>query len=353
MVDDLLKRALLIDLEVSPRGKILKIGAVLGDQTLSRSGAAPWETVSLALTELARGASWLLGHNLVRHDLPILRTVAPELGIHRLPVIDTLVLSPICFPENPYHRLVKDYKLVRESLNDPVADARQAAALFADEFQSLSGLRQKDPRLFEILHFLLATPDDEGDRLSEGMTVLLRALGGVMPARERALDFCRELVPQWGCASVPIDETLVQTQSARMALAYTLTWLRVAGSNSVLPPWVRLEHPRSGELIKRLREVPCNSADCSYCRRVHNAKEQLRAFFGFDSFRPLPQSSTGGACSRTLWRPECGMNRCWPFCPLAAANRSVTRSGVGAELSPGCADDCVLAAASVDERPGG
>jgi len=29
--------------------------------------------------------------------------------------VDTLVLSPLCFPENPYHRLVKDYKLVRES----------------------------------------------------------------------------------------------------------------------------------------------------------------------------------------------------------------------------------------------
>ena len=54
---------------------------------------------------------------------------------------------------------MKDYKLVRESVNDPVADARQAAALFQDEFQALNGLRQTEPRLFEVLHFLLATPD--------------------------------------------------------------------------------------------------------------------------------------------------------------------------------------------------
>ncbi len=296
----LLERALLLDLEVSPQGKILKLGAAVGAQTLSRSGTAQLQAILAPLADLAQRAHYVLGHNLVRHDLPILREAAPELCIHRLPVIDTLVLSPICFPENPYHRLVKDYKLVRESLNDPVADARQAAALFADEFQSLSGLRRKDQSFFDILHFLLATADHDNDRHSEGMAILFRALGGAMPARERALALCTELVPQWGCASTPIDDALVQTQSARMALAYTLTWLRVAGSNSILPPWVRLEHPRTGDLIKRLRETPCQSSGCRYCQRVHNAKEQLRAFFGFDSFRPVPRSSTGGSLQQEI-----------------------------------------------------
>lgn len=56
----------------------------------------------------------------MRDDLPIAR-IAPSLPLFHLPVIDMLVLSPICFTENPYHCLVKDYKLVRESLNDPVA----------------------------------------------------------------------------------------------------------------------------------------------------------------------------------------------------------------------------------------
>ena len=62
----------------------------------------------------------------------MLRETAPDHPVLRLPVIDTLVLSPIAFPENPYHRLVKDYKLVKESVNDPVGDARQAASLFAE-----------------------------------------------------------------------------------------------------------------------------------------------------------------------------------------------------------------------------
>jgi ATP-dependent DNA helicase RecQ len=154
-----LERALLLDLEVSHGGKLLELGAVLGPQCLARSGNSSLEVVCRELTRLAAGARCVLGHNLIRHDLPVLRERAPDLPLLRLPVVDTLVLSPLCFPENPYHRLVKDYKLVRESINDPVADARQAAVLFEDEFRALRGLRQAEPRLFEVLHFLLANPE--------------------------------------------------------------------------------------------------------------------------------------------------------------------------------------------------
>ena len=315
-----LDHALLLDLEVSHTGKILKIGAVRGGVTLARLGSISAHTLTGELTWLAAQAQCLLGHNLIRHDLPVLRAQAPGLPLFALPVIDTLVLSPICFPENPYHRLVKDYKLVRESLNDPVADARQAAILFADEFQSLNGLRQKDPRLFDVLHFLLAAADDDHDRPAEGMALTFRALGGILPSKAKALELCRELVPQWGCASVQIDDRMVQTRSDRLALAYTLTWLRVAGSNSVLPPWVRLEHPATGELIKRLREVPCDALECSYCRRVHNAREQLRAYFGFDSFARCPRAAREAVSSRRLWRQACEMNPSWRSCPPVAAS---------------------------------
>ena len=301
----LLPRALLLDLEVSHRGAILKLGAVLGKQELARPGNTSWQTVVRELDDLVRGADCVLGHNLVQHDLPFLRERAATLSLFRLPVIDTLVLSPICFPENPYHRLVKDYKLVKESINNPVADARQAAALFADEVQALDGLRQTEPRLFSVLHFLLATPDKEPDPLSAGMALVFRALGGTPPTQGRLLSLCRELLPQWACASVPIDESLVRTQACRLALAYTMAWLRVAGSNSVLPPWVRRGHPLTRELIRRFRETPCDSPACAWCRRVHNATAQLRAFFDLDSFRPTPQTETGGSLQQAI--VEAGM----------------------------------------------
>jgi len=205
LLEAFLERALLLDLEVAHSGNILKVGAVLGGRTLAKSGSVPWPTLSANLSELACEAQCVLGHNLTRHDLPILRAQGPNLSLFRLPVIDTLVLSPICFPENPYHHLVKDYKLVRESLNDPVADARQAARLFADEFQALRGLGQKEPRLFEVLHFLLAAPGREADQLSQGMALVFRVLGSAAPANSRALELCRELIPRWGCAQVPIE----------------------------------------------------------------------------------------------------------------------------------------------------
>src|ERR1039458_908240 len=77
-------------------------------------GSGSFEGASSELNNLAQGAKCLLGHNLVRHDLPILRERAPELPILQLPIIDTLVLSPICFPENPYHRLIKVLTPARE-----------------------------------------------------------------------------------------------------------------------------------------------------------------------------------------------------------------------------------------------
>jgi ATP-dependent DNA helicase RecQ len=295
-----LKRALLLDLEVSHAGALLKLGAALGDSTLARSGRSGFAETLRELDRLAAEAQCLLGHNLVRHDLPVLRERAPRLGLHRLPALDTLVLSPICFPENPYHRLVKDYKLVRESVNDPVADARQAAALFADEFQALNGLRQTEPRLFELLDFLLTTPDAPGEALPAGMDLLFRALGGTRLSQARALEICAEMFGRWGCSRVPAEAALVQSGPQRLAVAYAVSWLRVAGSNSVLPPWVRLQYPATGELLRRLREVPCGSDSCPYCRKVHNAREQLRQFFKWEDFRPEPANAHGGSLQRDI-----------------------------------------------------
>lgn len=299
-LDALMGRVLLLDLEVSPQGKILKVGAVLGPQTLARSGGFDTRGALRELAVMAGAAECVLGHNLVRHDLCILRETEAGHPLLRLPVIDTLVLSPLAFPENPYHRLVKDYKLVRESVNDPVADARQAAALFADEWHSLAGLGQTEPALFELLHYLLATPGEEAEPLTQGMDRVLGALGGTAPSAVRALELCRQFFGRWACAGLAVDSTLIQTHARRLGVAYAVTWLRVAGSNSVLPPWVRLEHPWAMELIRRLREVPCAAADCAYCRRVHDARAQLQAFFSFDDFRPASRNASGGSLQRDI-----------------------------------------------------
>ncbi|HUC85782.1 MAG TPA: RecQ family ATP-dependent DNA helicase, partial [Candidatus Acidoferrales bacterium] len=296
----LLNKALLLDLEVSPQGDVFKLGAALENLTFSDSARRLPPAAYEQLSRLCQGAVCVLGHNLSRHDLPILRARAPGLALLRLPVIDTLVLSPICFPENPYHRLVKDYKLLRESVNDPVADARQAAVLFGDEFRSLEGMKRTEPALFELLDFLLTTPDQAGEALPSGLGLVFRALGGTRPDQEKALRICAEMFGRWGCSSVGVDQSLIRSTDRRLSLAYAVAWLRVAGSNSVLPPWVRLEYPETGKLIQRLRDVPCSSEQCPYCYRVHNARKQLQTFFGWDDFRPQPANAQGGSLQREI-----------------------------------------------------
>ena len=63
-----------------------------------------------SLDELAEGADFLLGHNLIDFDLPHLRAADPGLRLLNLPAVDTLRLNPLAFPRNPYHHLVKHYQ---------------------------------------------------------------------------------------------------------------------------------------------------------------------------------------------------------------------------------------------------
>ncbi|MCP5528041.1 MAG: RecQ family ATP-dependent DNA helicase [Verrucomicrobiales bacterium] len=289
--------ALFLDLEVSMRGRLRQVGAVLGGRTFASLEPRQAPAALAELARLAGEATCVIGHNIVRHDLPVLREAALEHPLLRLPAIDTLFLSPIAFPENPYHRLVKDYKLVRESRSDPVADARQAAVLFGDECRSLAALRTAEPGLFRLLHFLFGTPGDDGTeaRFAAGMDRFFRSLGGVRPSPTVALAEGCVWVARRACRSAPIAPPDLATVPQRQALAFAANWLRVAGANSVLPPWVRLEHPLTGELIRRWRETPCAESGCTYCREVHDARQQLARFFGFPAFRETPRTPAGAS----------------------------------------------------------
>ena len=92
-------------------------------------GAAPALTTEV-LDALTEGAGFVLGHNIWRHDLPLQGQVFPNLKLLALPVVDTLELSPLAFPDNPYHRLVKDYKLASDARSQPLRDAELSLSLF-------------------------------------------------------------------------------------------------------------------------------------------------------------------------------------------------------------------------------
>ena len=83
--------------------------------------AISWRPL-IAWKQKSAEAEHLLGHNIIRHDLPHLVAVRPKLAnIFRSP-IDTLWLNPLAFPRNPYHHLVKHYqdgRLQAGHVNDP------------------------------------------------------------------------------------------------------------------------------------------------------------------------------------------------------------------------------------------
>ena len=248
-----------LDLETNENGEIFAIGAVFKDKTFQRK--APFD-VRRALAELddfAGDADYLLGHNILRHDLPICRAIAPDLKFLNKPVVDTLFLSPLAFPENPYHRLVKDYKLVRDSLNDPLADARLAISLFQDQWIALQE-QQQHFGILSFYHYVFS-----GDNQFSGLQQVLIAMGAEPIQASKAFDCFKRLTQGRVCDTAFSKVVLryLPDPQKRPALAYCLAWLRVAGGNSVLPPWVRLEFHDVAPILSQLRDIPCNGPEVS------------------------------------------------------------------------------------------
>ena len=110
---DWIKNIASLDLESTKNGDIFAIAATFQDKTFYKGNITPnsIQSVLCNLNEFLADAAYLLGHNLLEHDVELCRQVNSSLAFLQKPAIDTLLLSPLAFPENPYHRLVKDYNV--------------------------------------------------------------------------------------------------------------------------------------------------------------------------------------------------------------------------------------------------
>ena len=286
-----------LDLEIGGKApRILAIGAVRDDtgRGFTRKGSG----MKAALTELDRfadGASCLLGHNIIKFDVPYLTAADPSLRLLKLPVIDTLRLSPLAFPRNPYHSLVKHYQdggLRRGRINDPELDARLALDVFRAQRIALAESTSED--LLAAWHRLCVGDPDGQDRALDKLFSDLREADRPTGAQARLV--ISRLLDGCGCTSFTSD-ILAGTGEGNSArgwnLAYVLAWLSVAGGNSVVPPWVRHQFPETGRIVRRLRDNACTDPDCRWCRERHDAGEELRRWFRFNEFRPEPACGDG------------------------------------------------------------
>ena len=92
-----------IDLEIDGKGRILDIGGVKAGQGF-HSARIP------EFADFVSDCDCLCGHNIIGHDIKYLKPFLRKEYI----LIDTLYLSPLLFPRKPYHKLLKDDKILTE-----------------------------------------------------------------------------------------------------------------------------------------------------------------------------------------------------------------------------------------------
>ncbi|MDD5580603.1 MAG: DEAD/DEAH box helicase, partial [Methylobacter sp.] len=284
-----------LDLETNENGQIFALGAIFKDKIFHRKAPFNIQKILAEFDAFCQDASYLLGHNILQHDLQVCRAVSAKFDFLNKPAIDTLFLSPLAFPENPYHRLVKDYKLVRDSLNDPLADARLAVSLFQDQWDALE--QQAGCGLLSFYHYAFS-----GDPQFAGIQQALSAMGAKAINAARAFDLFKQLIQEKVCNTAfnKVILSYLPDPERRPALAYCLAWLRVADGNSVLPPWVRLQFEQVAPALGQLRDIPCNKPDCAYCEHMHNPVAQLERYFGFPAFREQPKTPDGNSLQHAI-----------------------------------------------------
>ena len=286
-----LSRCLSVDLEVSKStGRIHEFAGVRPDTGQSVVFPSAGRSLDQALSELddlAEGADFLLGHNLINFDVPHLQAASPGLRLLRLPAVDTLWLNPLAFPRNPYHHLVKHYQdgqLKRGRLNDPELDARLAWEAFSNQ---RAELLDAPSALLTAWHWLTGGPTGPGfDLFFDSLRRSPR------PSDAAASEAIQARLDGAACRAHSRQATAAAAGHG-WALAYALAWMQVSGGNSVMPPWVRHQFPEAGQMVRCLRDRACGDRGCSWCGERHDACRELQRFFGFDSFRPVPADQDG------------------------------------------------------------
>lgn len=253
-------RYAVVDVEVGLTDhRIHDIGALRYD------GAIFHKASKEELTSFLNRVEYLCGHNIIHHDARYLFADQP------LPwrLVDTLYLSPLLFPERPYHHLVKDDKLVSDQINNPVNDCEKARDLLLDEMARWKAWPEQKRQLFTAL--LRGRPEFDG----------FLDLVGADQKKCNLRDQIAIVYQGRICLNADL-ETLIEHYPCE--LAYALALIDTTDHRSITPGWVLHNYPGVEFVIKKLRHTPC-LAGCAYCSALLDGHRSLKALFGYDAFR--------------------------------------------------------------------
>ncbi|MDE0047752.1 MAG: RecQ family ATP-dependent DNA helicase, partial [bacterium] len=226
--EDLVSRCVSVDLEVDPNaGRIRSFAAIRSDTSATciyRGGNLA--KALLAIDAYSSGADFVLGHNVIQHDLVHLREANSELQILAKPPIDTLWLNPLAFPRNPYHRLVKHYKdgrLQAGNASDPGLDAGLVFTVLRNQLAELRTLLGSDPALLTALHWLVTSKENP-----QGFDAIFRSVGDApRPATPEAHQAIRHVLDGRACTR-QAKQVILDAERTGWSLAYALSWISVA-----------------------------------------------------------------------------------------------------------------------------
>jgi hypothetical protein len=69
--------------------------------------------------------------------------------------------------------------------------------------------------------------------------------------------------------------------------------ISVAGGDSVMPPWVRIQFREASLIVRHLRDTNCGDTACGWCVEKNDPNKALERWFGFPAFRPQPVNDMG------------------------------------------------------------
>lgn len=254
-----------IDLEIDGKGRILDIGGV-------KNGLSFHSARIPEFADFVSDCDCLCGHNIIEHDIKYLKPFLRKEYI----LIDTLYLSPLLFPQKPYHKLLKDDKILTEELNNPLNDSLKAQSLYEDEVMAFKAL-DKD---FQQLYYDLLNEDIH----FSGFFKSIEYVPSRKPFffRKSTADIFRELFKGKICEHSNVESFV---RDHKVECAYAAALISTDDRNSITPAWILHNYPSVENVIRGLRAVNCGDARCRYCSQKLNAEYSLKKWFGYDRFR--------------------------------------------------------------------
>ena len=253
-----------LDTEIEAKsGKVLDMGCVKADGNFFHSNSMN------DFVQFMRGSQFICGHNILNHDLKYIQKAVIEAKINADNVIDTLYFSPLLFPTEPYHKLVKDDKLQTEDANNPLNDSIKAKDLF---FAEVAAFNTLDENLKGIFYLLLKDKKE--------FSAFFRFLNYSSLAKTAEI-LIGEKFSSLICHNARLSEIVA---AYPIELAYCLALINCNNRYSITPPWVLKNFPKVNRILFLLRSNPCIEG-CSYCNAALDIHKGLKKYFNFDAYR--------------------------------------------------------------------